>query len=127
MADQENNPENFYSLRPIGETEGETRNAWLKALEELASPQPTTASIPSAEAERQKKLEEKKLREAEKMCDETREKVVGAIAALDAFTKVHPYLVAPNIYRMWEENMREIIVMMDRERTRSKVEQLQAE
>ncbi|MEO8376043.1 MAG: hypothetical protein ABI579_00095 [Candidatus Sumerlaeota bacterium] len=122
MSELETNPGNLYSLSP--ESEVEARAAWMKALEELAS---SPLPIANAEAEREKKLAEKKQREAEALCDEAREKVMAAIASLGVFTKNHPYLIAPNVFRMWEENMREIIVMMDRERTRSKVEQLPAE
>ncbi|MCC7391922.1 hypothetical protein IT571_06140 [Candidatus Sumerlaeota bacterium] len=121
-----NNPGNFYSISPGDGFDGDNRNAWMKALEELsATPSPVAAN--NAASERERKLAEKKKQEAEKLCDEAREKVMNAITSLQDFTKAHPYLIAPNVFRMWEENLREIIVMMDRERTRSKVEQLPAQ
>lgn len=89
-----------------------TRNAWLEALEDLGGAAPsTTPKKPTGEPRTES--------EADVMVSDAREKILSAKAALEDFVKAHPYLIAPNVHRMWEDNLREIVVMMDRERARA--------
>jgi hypothetical protein len=39
----------------------------------------------------------------------------AASEALMRFVTAHPYLIAPNVYRMWEENLKEVCVSIERQ------------
>jgi hypothetical protein len=115
VADETNNNQpREIRLDPVDGPDA--KDAWLRALEELGGPAPSATPVrkPPAPAPSH----------ADVLADDARAKIIDAVNALETFTKTHPYLIAPNVFRMWEENMREIIVMMDRERARSRVEQL---
>lgn len=47
-------------------------------------------------------------------------RALGQIAesrqALEAFVKAHPYLIAPNLHRMWEDALKEVAYTMERQR-----------
>lgn len=42
--------------------------------------------------------------------------VAEAREALQGFVKAHPYLIAPNFHKMWEESLKEVAFTMERQR-----------
>lgn len=46
---------------------------------------------------------------------ESAAKVQRALDVLDAFVKDHPYLIAPNVYKLWQEYLKETLVTLEQQ------------
>lgn len=88
------------------------RESLLDAIRELSTAS-SSRPAPCAPAPKQPAAPAKSPEDA--MLEELRERACAARCALDVFIKAHPYLIAPNIYRMWEENLTETVVQVERE------------
>lgn len=120
MADRaENSQWQEYSL-DVDASKMKGHNAWLEALEELKSEKPGAAEgeKKSAESAKAGKPEKPAGEAMDAVFCEVLEKVRGASDALNDFLKDHPYLFAPNVSAMWEDHLRETLVLLGRERER---------
>lgn len=88
------------------------RESLLDAIRELTTA-PSSRPVPCAPVVKAPVAAPKSPEDA--MLEELRERACAARCALDVFVKAHPYLIAPNIYRMWEENLTETVVQVERE------------
>lgn len=79
---------------------------WMKALNELKNPTPAAPPPPAKS-------------DAELLVDETLGHIEAAQVAIAEFVKAHPYLIAPNVYRLWEDHLQEFAFTMNREKTRA--------
>ncbi len=94
-------------------------NAWLEALEELKSEKPGAAAEKKAEAPQKTARGDEPAGDAmDAVFCEVLEKVRAASDGLNDFLKDHPYLFAPNVSAMWEDHLRETLVLLGRERER---------
>ena len=99
------------------------RNAWLEALAELEkpaapapapAPRPVAPVRPAAPTPAPTSIAAPVVTVLGDLAD-VKARIGKARAALEAFVAAHPYLIAPNVYRMWEENMQESTVVIDRQ------------
>lgn len=107
----------------MGSGGGMTRNEWADAIKELsrqAAPRPvkpaakgTTPS--SGSSAMVPKPASAPIPSPEKMLQQVIDQSREALAQLQAFVAQHPYLVAPNIHRMWQDSLTESAVMLERE------------
>lgn len=97
------------------------RNAWMEALAELdgaagaAAPKaapvaPARPSVAPPVVKATAPMKPTPIGDLRDLC----ERIAKAKATLGAFVTAHPYLIAPNVYRMWEENMQEATVGIER-------------
>ena len=118
MANQEKQGSEVRLDKPV--TGG--RNAWLEALAELekpAAPAPAPAKAaapvrPAVPTPAPASIAAPVVTVLGDLAD-VKARIGKARAALEAFVAAHPYLIAPNVYRMWEENMQESTVVIDRQ------------
>lgn len=101
-------------------------NAWLDALQDLEKSKPVpkkeTSPPPVNHEGDTARLDEPPPRPAkndtptpEGYILDALEKVDIARRRLKAFKSDHPYLIAPNVFQMWEDNLKETEVLMGRE------------
>lgn len=79
------------------------RKAWMEALQELESTPVAThkpAAVPAA---------------APAPLEPALESIRSAQAGVEAFVKAHPYLVAPNIFNLWLDNLKETRLILERQ------------
>jgi len=135
---EEKRPDDSQELSLEGEV-GSGRNAWLEAIKELegAKPVPKEGQQPSQPAQqppqpgqklpkpeassgestpaREKEQPTEEMGPAE-LLEEAIERTSRVARNLEKFASSHPYLIAPNIFRMWEDNLQETQVLLERER-----------
>ncbi|CAN5465182.1 hypothetical protein BH09SUM1_BH09SUM1_29610 [soil metagenome] len=131
MADGQGNERREVSVNLAGAPV--TNQSWADALRELEAAEApegaaagsrgdASAKTPMAQA--QKPMAQTQTPVAQTFPDTpdglaaaTRQKIADTVAAIEAFVTAHPYLIAPNVYRHWEDNLREISVTMERQLT----------
>jgi hypothetical protein len=95
---------------------GTGRNAWLEALQELegAGSQPPTKPAPKSVPPQPAKAKQRQNPLLEDL-EAVMAKIQKAEDSLATFVAAHPYLIAPNVYRMWEENLKESRLAIERQ------------
>ncbi|MBI1292567.1 hypothetical protein GC173_15220 [bacterium] len=93
------------------------RNAWMQALAELENSGATPIPVrpPSTRPAKPETAPASKVRTVTDDLEELRSKLDAVKSGIGTFVSSHPYLIAPNVYRMWEENMQESCVAIDRQ------------
>lgn len=102
---------------------GSGRNAWMEALEELESigstakvtPVPKSSAPPRSAITTPAPAPAGRPVPVTDALQDICAKLGKAQGVLTDFVTAHPYLIAPNVYRMWEENMKETSVTIERQ------------
>jgi len=90
-----------------------TPDSWAQAIRDLeGAPRAKPASPPAA---RPPAAPVQKAMTLESAMGQVIADVKVAREALAVFTAAHPYLIAPNVFRMWEDNLKETALLMERE------------
>ncbi len=103
-----------------------SKNAWMDAIQELSgqptgrpkTPPPSDIRTPSTNVpgwDDTPQEPKRRVASEELLLEQSLEKARNAFNGLNEFTRAHPYLIAPNIYRMWEDSLKESVVVLERE------------
>jgi hypothetical protein len=138
VSDHPNRPD-VYELNLDDGDGDDSRSAWEDALKELQGSKPVAKSSPPATATPGSMAKTPRTNStnrdataqlslsadlpADELCEEILKKVTEAKKALADFVALHPYLVAPNIHRLWGDHFQETLVILERESGRAKEKQ----
>ncbi len=108
--------------------------SWLDAIKELENqapepvarkkpaptpapekPKPTPVKALQKERQRSRASNSQTKEDLMDLMETAESQVTQAKSLLEAFIKKHPYLIAPNIHRMWEDSLQETAVTLQRE------------